>query len=333
MWDLLKNAAVYLRLRLNGLDPRPRNKYQGPFIDAMMQFNANRSAEELLAKMDQHHVRQMMIFARQKNPFNSTEHVKDIKAAHSDRFVLGAPKAFDHCDDVKPSFVKEVLQGCEQGLYKFIGELQCVHADKYKAHWGNEITIRGERWINPLADNFLALMDGLDGRNIPVMIHWEFYNWERDHTNFYELFKRYPRIPFIIIHGGFGPAQFNHELLKRFDNVHIMLSKKDLIHLGRWWFTYKGVWINANGPSSKQKQSKLGYAILDPNGRINWQWMNILIEFPDRVLFGTDCHKKWRWQHYDIIIETWRELLGQLEPELAEKIAYKNAQKLFGLDS
>jgi len=329
MLNMLKNAAIYLRLRLNRLDPRPRPKYQGPFIDAMMQLNANRSGEELLAKMDQHNVQQMMIFARQKNPFDSTEHVKQIKARWPDRFVLGAPKAFDHCDDVKPKFVQQVVQDCDSGLYSYIGELQCVHADKYISHWGHEVTIRGERWINPLAENFLKLMDGLDGKNVPVMIHWEFYEWERDHKNFYELFKRYPNINFIIIHGGFGPAECNHELLKRFDNVYIMLSKKDLIHIGRFWFTYKGKWLNSNGPSSKQKQSKLGYAILNLNGRINWQWMNIMIEFPDRLMFGSDCHKKYRWIHYDTIIETWREILGQLEPELAEKIAYKNAKKLF----
>jgi len=47
------------------------------------------------------------------------------------------------------------------------------------------------------------------------------------------------------------------------------------------------------------------------------------------LMFGSDCHKKYRWIHYDTIIETWREILGQLEPELAEKIAYKNAKKLF----
>lgn len=295
----------------------------------MMQFNANRTAAELLAKMDQHGITQMMIFARQQNPADSTQHVIDIKTAHPDRFVLGAPKAFDHRDDLKPRFVEQVVAGCDSGSYKFIGELQCVHADKHKGEWGNETTLRGERWINPLATNFRALMDQLDGKNVPVMLHWEFYDWERDHRRFFELFRLYPHINFIIPHGGFGRAEYNNEILTRFDNVYITLSKKDLIHIGRYWFTWRGVWPNANGPTSKAKQSKLGYAVVNPNGKINYQWLHIMLKWPDRLLFATDCHKRWRWQHYDLIIDTWREILGQLPEDVAEQIAYKNAQKLF----
>jgi len=329
MRTLIKHAALYLRLQLNRLDFRSRPRYQGPLIDAMMQFNANRTAAELLAKMDQHGITQMMIFARQQNPADSTQHVIDIKTAHPDRFVLGAPKAFDHRDDLKPRFVEQVVAGCDSGSYKFIGELQCVHADKHKGEWGNETTLRGERWINPLATNFRALMDQLDGKNVPVMLHWEFYDWERDHRRFFELFRLYPHINFIIPHGGFGRAEYNNEILTRFDNVYITLSKKDLIHIGRYWFTWRGVWPNANGPTSKAKQSKLGYAVVNPNGKINYQWLHIMLKWPDRLLFATDCHKRWRWQHYDLIIDTWREILGQLPEDVAEQIAYKNAQKLF----
>jgi Amidohydrolase len=329
MFETIKNAATYLRLQLNRLDFSKKPRYQGPLIDAMMQFNANRTAAELLAKMDQHGITQMMIFARQQNPADSTQHVIDIKAADPDRFVLGAPKAFDHRDDLKPKFVEQTLQGVDSGLYAFIGELQCVHADKHKGTWGNETTLRGERWINPLAPNFLALMDQLDGRGIPVMVHWEFYDWERDHPAFFELFRLYPHITFIIPHGGFGRAEYNNEILTRFDNVYLTLSKKDLIHIGRYWFTWRGFWLNANGPTSKAKQSKLGYAVVDSDGKLNYQWRHIMLKWPDRLLFATDCHKRWRWQHYDLIIDTWREILGQLPEDVAEQIAYKNAQKLF----
>jgi hypothetical protein len=329
MWSEIKTAAKYLRIKLNGLFCGPRKKYEGPLIDAMMQFSATRSGEEVVAKMQQHNVKQMMIFARQQKPADSTQHMIDIKNRYPDMFVLGAPKGFDHRDDIRPRFAEEVTAGCDSGLYHFIGELQCVHADKHPGKWGNETTLRGERYINPLSPNFLKLMDQLDGKHIPVMLHWEFYDWERDHPGFFQLFDSYPRINFVLAHCGFGRAVYSNELLNRFDNVYLTLSKKDLIHVGRWWYTWRGFWPNGAGPTSKLKQSKLGSPVIDLDGRINYQWQHIMIKWPDRLLFATDCHKDWRWQHYDIIIDTWREILGQLDSDVAEQIAYKNAERLF----
>lgn len=329
---MIKNIFIYLRLLLNNIRFSPRPKYEGPLIDAMMQFNRNRTAEEIVEKMKKHNVRKMLIFGRQQQPHDSTQHAIDMKKQYPDLFVLGAAKGFNHRDDIRESFLDETLKGCKSGLYKFIGELQMVHADKHKSKWGNEVTLRGERYIHPLAPNFLKLMDGLNGKNIPVMIHWEFYDWDRDYPLFSELFTRYPKINFVIPHGGFGQPVYNNELLNRFDNVYINLSKKDLIQIGRYWFTYKGFWPNGNGPTSKQKQSKLGFPIIDLDGKINWQWMHIMSKFPDRFLFATDCHKRWRWKHYDVIIETWREILAQLHPDMVEKIAYKNAEKLYNLE-
>ena len=57
MWSEIKTAAKYLRIKLNGLFCGPRKKYEGPLIDAMMQFSATRSGEEVVAKMQQHNVK------------------------------------------------------------------------------------------------------------------------------------------------------------------------------------------------------------------------------------------------------------------------------------
>jgi hypothetical protein len=332
MFESIKNILLFTRLKLNNLDFRKKQRYEGPLIDAMMQFNNNRTVESIKNNMEKHNISHMMIFARQ-NHSDSTALATEIKSILGNKIILGAPKRFDQVDDLTESFISDTIAGCNNGTYKFIGELQCVHADKHPSSWGNEVTLRGERYTDPLAPKFLELMDNLDNKNIPVMVHWEFYNWERDSPRFFELFKRYPNINFVIPHCGFGKAVYSNEILNRFKNVYMLLSKKEMFHIGRWWFTYKGYWPNGNGPTSKEKQSKLGSSMLNPNGKINYEWFFLLKRFPDKFMFATDCHKEWRWKHYDVIIDNWREILGQLDINLAEKIAFKNAKKLFNIES
>ena len=44
-----------------------------------------------------------------------------------------------------------------------------------------------------------------------------------------------------------------------------------------------------------------------------------------------DAHKDFRWRKYGEIVTTWRNILGRLSLAAAEKIAYRNALRVYAV--
>ncbi|MGA0394028.1 MAG: amidohydrolase family protein, partial [Rhodospirillales bacterium] len=59
-------------------------------------------------------------------------------------------------------------------------------------------------------------------------------------------------------------------------------------------------------------------------------WRRVLERFPDRFMVGTDTWVNDQWAAYADLVELNRMWLSLLSREIAEKIAYKNAERLFG---
>lgn len=72
------------------------------------------------------------------------------------------------------------------------------------------------------------------------------------------------------------------------------------------------------------------FSILRGGETIEPIWMDILTEFQDRLMVGSDTWVNGQWQSYGVIIDTNRKWLSMLPREVAEKIAYKNAERVFG---
>ncbi len=67
-----------------------------------------------------------------------------------------------------------------------------------------------------------------------------------------------------------------------------------------------------------------------PGGRLDPEWRSLLEAFPDRFMLGTDTFAPERW-HYVGRHATWsRTWLAELPLPLAERIAWRNADALFG---
>lgn len=65
-------------------------------------------------------------------------------------------------------------------------------------------------------------------------------------------------------------------------------------------------------------------------GKVPAQWRAAFLEFPDRFMVGTDTFTPERW-HYVVEHAQWsRQWLADLPPEVAERIAWKNGESLFG---
>ena len=71
------------------------------------------------------------------------------------------------------------------------------------------------------------------------------------------------------------------------------------------------------------------YAILSSGGEIDAEWKKIIMDFQDRLMIGSDTWVNGQWDNYDGIIALNRLWLSKLPRDVAEKIAYKNAERLF----
>ena len=65
-------------------------------------------------------------------------------------------------------------------------------------------------------------------------------------------------------------------------------------------------------------------------GRVDGAWRKVFLEFPDRFMVGTDTYTPERW-HYVPEHAAWsRAWLADLPRDVAERIAWKNGETLFG---
>jgi hypothetical protein len=67
-----------------------------------------------------------------------------------------------------------------------------------------------------------------------------------------------------------------------------------------------------------------------PGGKLAPEWREAFLEFPDRFMVGTDTFVPERW-HYVPEHAAWsRGWLAELPHAVAEQIAWKNGEALFG---
>lgn len=66
-----------------------------------------------------------------------------------------------------------------------------------------------------------------------------------------------------------------------------------------------------------------------PGGRLDPAWRALFLRHPDRILIGTDTWTTSRWEALPGYLGEMRGWLRELPPEVAEKIAWRNGERLF----
>ena len=69
--------------------------------------------------------------------------------------------------------------------------------------------------------------------------------------------------------------------------------------------------------------------ITDGSGALAPEWRQLFERHSDRFLIGSDTWINQRWSSYDAIMATYRQWLAQLPREAAERIAFRNGERLF----
>lgn len=115
------------------------------------------------------------------------------------------------------------------------------------------------------------------------------------------LYSLDPNVKIIWAHAGLGePASAVHALMSEFPSLYADTSLREHAILGS----------GDNG--------------LDP------EWERVVLDFQDRLMIGSDTWVNGQWDRYSDIMASNRLWLSKLPRSVAEKIAYKNAEKLFG---
>jgi len=65
-------------------------------------------------------------------------------------------------------------------------------------------------------------------------------------------------------------------------------------------------------------------------GGLSAQWRELLLRFPDRFVYGSDTWVPSRWTEVKALTTQARDWLSTLPASVAENIAYRNAERLFG---
>jgi len=69
---------------------------------------------------------------------------------------------------------------------------------------------------------------------------------------------------------------------------------------------------------------------MDEDGTIDADWRRVIERFPDRFMIGSDTWANSQWAEYRGLIKINRKWLSRFSRSIAENIAYKNAERLFG---
>ena len=72
-------------------------------------------------------------------------------------------------------------------------------------------------------------------------------------------------------------------------------------------------------------------SVVAANGKLDLRWKDLFLRHPDRFMVGTDTWVTSQWDRFAQIQKDLRAWLGQLPRDVAEKLAYRNAQKFVGL--
>jgi hypothetical protein len=72
----------------------------------------------------------------------------------------------------------------------------------------------------------------------------------------------------------------------------------------------------------------LSRATIAPGGTLDPAWRELFLRYPDRFMVGTDTYASTSWYYFRYMLSDIRKWLAQLPPDVAERIAYRNAQGL-----
>jgi Tat protein secretion system quality control protein TatD with DNase activity len=212
----------------------------------------------------------------------------------------GAAPFEDPSHPAATEMLSQIEAGLKDGRFTGIGELHINTL--YTAP--NRPGLRRKLPVD--SPTFRAVFDLAQKYKAPIDIHIE---WDSDTV---EQLKRiltaYPHVQVKLAHcGKTSTADDIRTMMTKFSNVNCDLSSRP----GRHPYHTPSV------------------VIFTADGFQQDDWRQLIEDFPDRFTVGIDDVES--WSEYKTVVGAIRKgLLANLRPEVAEKVAYKNADRLYG---
>jgi predicted TIM-barrel fold metal-dependent hydrolase len=165
----------------------------------------------------------------------------------------------------------------------------------------------GRRLIDRDPNNpaFGRILEAAGKVGVPIVIHYELT--DAAETALDRALAAHRKATVVLAHGGEGPPGRLDRLLMRNANLHVDLSG---MHFQR-----TPALASETGP-------------LDPG------WKALIEKMPDRFLIGVDvwAARLFEPAMLDRLFGWTRRILGELRPDVAERVAHRNAAKLYRLE-
>jgi Tat protein secretion system quality control protein TatD with DNase activity len=309
----------------------PSLKRPLPLIDAHNHLPRGVTIEQVIKLMDEAGVRAttlMPVYYEGNQPqgqgISDENLVFEFYEKHPDRIipilgmqrpVLLSPDRWKSPDDAAENLLRFADSRLKTGLFKGMGEFILWHYPYAfpSGTRGGTVKIPAD---TPLMKKFLDLAARY---RVPVIIHYEV-----DNDSFPALKRMldYGRKTIIVLaHNGGRPESATlTAILDEYPNLFCDLGSMD--HLGAY-----------GRVSGGQGQWTVKNPIDDGTGHLRREWKALYELYPDRFMIGTDLAHPELWAipgNYKRRIAIFSSLLADLSPGSAEKIGFRNAQKLFG---
>lgn len=225
--------------------------------------------------------------------------------------LLTGPHKWRSPDREVERLIEETERKIASGRFFGVGEF-------IVRHWAYSRGSHAEQ-ENPIYSTFVQRMSAIAARfDVPMVVHMEGYPALVD--DFSKLLAEYPKARFVWAHNcGRSKAPVIHGMLTRHPNLFC-----DLANMTNVGTTGYGI-----GWPRREEFT----ALIEQGGVLLPDMKSLYEEFPDRFMLGMDvAHAPGNNpQIYSQRANRFRELLGQLKPETARKLAETNAIRIFKL--
>ena len=207
----------------------------------------------------------------------------------------------------RTSTIKDVEIALKRG-FLWIGEALL-------RHWGVTSTPADD----PVA---LQIFDLCAKYDVPITVHQDSANYAGAYKELERALDHSPRCIFVFHGWWMGTGHLTMGELERLilahPNLYVELAGE----------------LEYQPSASSNEQFFLGGTDRDqfayPDGRIREEWRSIFEKYPDRFINGFDFFTQaaYKFESIKMRVDYWRNLLGQLSQEVAEKIAYRNVEDI-----
>lgn len=272
--------------------------YDGPLVDAHAHLKEGYGPDPagLLALHDAAGIRGALLFGE---PWSSATAARDLAPNRIVPYLAEGYANALHPDSsyMNPGGLEQLFAA---GVVRGLGEIICRHSPYQLSASGGFASAPAN---NVPADHprLLEAYRKAGEAGAAVTIHQEW--WFADELE--RAARAAPDTAFVWAHAGHGAADVTRGVLDRTPNLHADLSARS-------------PWL---GP---------GTVLTRANGSLDPAWASLLRDHADRFLIGFDLFVPAHYltEYAQQMVGYYRGWLGQLEPDVAAMLAYRNAERI-----